>query len=88
MTVSSWCFRVLTGADFVFVCVYALDGDGLSCDCSFLSRALLIGFIEEIYGGNRKTWQMALNQMSHFISPLKIFSTDAMQRPEKCYIRS
>lgn len=26
---------------------------------------------------------MALNQMSHFISPLKMFVTDPAQRPEK-----
>lgn len=36
----------------VFVCMYvcacALDGDRLSCDCSFLSGALLIGVIDSI----------------------------------------
>lgn len=29
---------------------------------------------------------MALNQMSHFISPLKIFSTDPVQKPKSQHV--
>ncbi len=38
----------------VYMCACAPDGDRLSCDCSFLSRALLIGVIDGICGGKEK----------------------------------
>ena len=68
------------------MCACTLDGDRLSCDCSFLSRALLIGVIDCICRGKQKTWQMALNQMSYFISPLKIFSTAPVKRPQSQHL--
>lgn len=42
-----------------YMCVCTLDKDRLSCDCSFLSRALLTGVIDGICrgkkGGKKKT---------------------------------
>lgn len=74
MTVSSWRFRVLTGPVSVCVCVYTLDGDRLSCDCSFLRRALLIGVIDSICRGKERnvTNSTQLNVPLHF-PPQDIF---------------
>lgn len=37
-----------------YMCVCTLDKDRLSCDCSFLSRALLTGVIDGICRGKRE----------------------------------
>lgn len=92
VTASSWRFRVTTGKVWcvlvwlcpcVCVCVCTLDSDRLSDDCSFLNRALLVGFIDCICRGKGKKMTNGTppNVPLHF--PLKLFSSAPVKRP-KC----
>lgn len=85
VTVSSWCFQVLTGSVSVCLCAYThgLDGDRLCHDCSFLSRTLLIGVIDGICEENDKHDKWHSTKCSSLVSCSRYFPRlKAQRKPE------